>query len=113
MTQAIDPGKLKAAAEHLEWVLKQYPDVIDVQNLYGALRLFIEAAKAQNILLPVESIPCGFAFGDGVYESYKTPNVDEAYVAFAIEMEGGLSEQDKKLQANTEILQAMIRGNKS
>jgi hypothetical protein len=26
MTQAIDPIKVKAAAEHLEWILNQYPD---------------------------------------------------------------------------------------
>ena len=31
MTQTIDPIKLKAAAEHLEWVLKQYPYSGDVQ----------------------------------------------------------------------------------
>ena len=32
MTQTIEPVKLKVAAEHLEWVLKQYPDSEDVQR---------------------------------------------------------------------------------
>jgi hypothetical protein len=32
MTQQIDPVKLKAAAEHLEWVCQQYPDNDDVQG---------------------------------------------------------------------------------
>ena len=38
MTQIIDPIKLKAAAEHLEWVLQQYPDSEDVQSLLQALQ---------------------------------------------------------------------------
>jgi hypothetical protein len=39
MTQAIDPVKLKAAAEHLEWVLRQYPNkpaVVQVDLRQGA-----------------------------------------------------------------------------
>lgn len=31
MAQAIDPIRLKSAAEHLEWVLKQHPDAENVQ----------------------------------------------------------------------------------
>jgi hypothetical protein len=37
MVQAIDPIKVKAAAEHLEWVLNQYPYEPVVQGMSRGL----------------------------------------------------------------------------
>ena len=70
MTQAIDPVKLKAAAEHLEWVLKQYPDSEDVRSLLHSFTPMIEDAKAGRVLEPVDSmkIPGAWNFGDGTTE---------------------------------------------
>lgn len=111
MTQTIDPVKLKAAAEHLEWVLKQYPDSEDVQGLYHALLPLIEGAKAERVQDPLgrQDIPCGYNFADGIYRPYTDPNVDEAYVRFSIEMRGGLSEKEK---LNILQLEEMRRGMK-
>jgi vacuolar-type H+-ATPase subunit E/Vma4 len=106
MTQTIDPIKLKAAAEHLEWVLKQYPDSEDVQSLLRALTPLIEDAKAGRVPEPVDSmkIPGAWNFSDGRYITYEDPSVDSAYVAFVIEMEGGLSEQEKQLNARMDAM---------
>lgn len=67
MTQAIDPVKLKAAAEHPEWVLKQYPNSEDVQSLLCTLTPLIEDAKAGWVLVPVNGadLPGAWNFGDG------------------------------------------------
>lgn len=72
MTQTVDPIKLKAAAEHLEWVLSRYPDSEDVQDLYRALLPLIEEAKAERVHDPLErqDVPCGYNFADGVYRPY-------------------------------------------
>ncbi|CAM5262890.1 hypothetical protein [Rhodanobacter lindaniclasticus] len=56
MTQTIDPIKLKAAAEHLEWVLKQYPDSEDVQGLLHSLAPLLESAKADGVREAVDSM---------------------------------------------------------
>ena len=106
MTQAIDPVKLKATAEHLEWVLKQYPDSEDVQGLLRALTPLIEEAKAGRVSEPVDSmkIPGAWNFSDGRYLSCEDPSVDSAYVAFVIEMEGGLSEEEKQLNARMDAM---------
>ncbi len=96
MTQTIDQAKLKVAAEHLEWVLQQYPDEPTVRDMLEGLSPLIEDAKAGRVLEPVDWIPFGYNFGDGVYAPYKDPNVEDAYVAFATEMEGGLTDQDKR-----------------
>lgn len=102
MTQTIDPIKLKAAAEHLEWVLQQYPNSAAVRGLLSALAPLIEDAKADRVTMPVEKIPCGHSFADGVYEPYRTPDVGAAYSSFKIEMAGGLTEQDKQQLAEME-----------
>lgn len=106
MTQAIDPVKLKAAAQHLEWVLKQYPDVEDVQSLLRALTPMIEDAKSGSVLEPVGqgNIPRAWNFSDGRYISYRSPSVDSAYVTFIIEMEGGLSDEEKQLNARMDAM---------
>jgi hypothetical protein len=70
MTQAIDPIKLKAAAEHLEWVLKQYPDDAVVQGMLHGLWSLIEGAKTGRILELVEKSPFGYNFSDGTYAPY-------------------------------------------
>lgn len=75
MTQAIDPVKLKAAAEHLEWVLKQYPDSDDVQDLYQGLQPLIEDAKAEEVLEPLDrrKIPGAYNFGGWSLHSLREP----------------------------------------
>lgn len=106
MTQTIDPIKLKAAAEHLEWVLKQYPDDEDVQGLLHSLASLLEDAKAGRVLEPLDSMNIAGAwnFSDGRYIPYKDPSVDSAYVAFVVEMEGGLSEQERQLNARMDAM---------
>lgn len=95
-TMTIDPIKLKAAAEHLEWVLKQYPDEPTVQGMLEGLRPLIEDAKAGKVKDPVERIPFGYDFSEGIYRSYTDPDVEKAYVDFKAEMRGGLTEQEKR-----------------
>ena len=104
MTKAIDPVKLKAAAEHLEWVLKQYPDNERVQGLLHGLLPLIEGAKAGRIKEPVGHIPFGYNFADGVYIPYDNPNIEDAYYEFAAEMRGGRDEQEKQLIAKLEAM---------
>jgi hypothetical protein len=106
MTQAIDPIKLKAAAEHLEWVLKQYPDSDDVQSLLLSLTPLIEDAKAGSVVALMDrwDIPGAWNFGDGFYIPYANPNVDNAYVDFSVELRGGLTEQDKQRIARMDVM---------
>ncbi len=112
MTQRIDPIKLKAVAEHLEWVLKQYPDSEDVQDLLHSLTPLLGDAKAGRVIEPVDNmkIPGAWNFSDGRYVSYKDPGVDSAYVAFVVEMEGGLSDQEKQLNARMDALRRTRKG---
>lgn len=103
MTQKIDPAKLKAAAERLEWVCQQYPNEKRVQGLLESMRPLIEDAKAGRVHAPIadrHDIPARWAVsGEGLYRDYKDPDVENAYVAFAIEMEGGLSQDDLDINA--------------
>ncbi len=103
MTQHIDPAKLKAAAEHLEWVCQQYPGEAAVQALLEGMRPLIDDAKAGRVLVPIKDrndIPSRWAVSaEGLYRDYENPSIESAYVAFAIEMEGGLTEQDKRMLA--------------
>jgi hypothetical protein len=104
MTQQIDPVKLKAAAEHLEWVCQQYPDNEDVQGLYHGLLPMIDDAKTGRVVEPVENFtPYRWAvLADCQYDEYANPSVWNAYAGFAKEMEGGLTEQDKRIIAKAE-----------
>lgn len=110
MTQTIDPVKLKAAAEHLEWVLRQYPDSDDVQGLLQSLAPLIEDAKAGTVVAPVDgmTIPGAWNFGDGRYVPYKAPSVGEAYAQFVTEMEGGLTDQDRRQLAEMEAYRKKV-----
>lgn len=101
MTQTIDPVKLKAAAEHLEWVLQQYPDSDDVQGLLQPLAPLIEDAKAGKVCAPIEPqhVPGAWNFSDGRYVPYSDPNVDNAYTEFRIEIRGGLADDERQLIA--------------
>lgn len=96
MTQKIDPVKLKAAAEHFEWVLNQYPNEPVVQDMLDGLSRLIEDAKNGRVKVPVGRIPFGYQFSDYVYWEFKEPNVECAYVRFCVEMEGGHTEQGQK-----------------
>lgn len=109
MVQKIDPVKLKAAAVHFEWVCRQYPDVEVVQNLLGALAPLVEDAKAGRILAPRDWIPGGYFFGDGVYRAYEDPDVEDAYVDLKIELRGGLTEAEKRIDAYIESLRMARR----
>ena len=97
MTQQINPEKLKAAAEHLEWVCQQYPDNEDVQGLYRGLQTMIEDAKAGKITEPVERVPFWYQHADGVYVPYSEPSVGGAYARFTDEMRGGRTEAEKQI----------------
>ncbi|MBS0201025.1 MAG: hypothetical protein JSR70_11295 [Proteobacteria bacterium] len=111
MTGTIDVAKLKAAAEHLEWVLGQYLDNEDVQGLLHALLPLIEQAKAGRIVEPAESmqdIPGAYNFSDGRYAPYKSPDVGEAYAIFVSEMEGGLTEEEKQLFSDIDEIRRSI-----
>lgn len=92
----INKEELKAAAENLEWVLRQYPDSGPVQEMLVGLGPLIEAAKAGEIVTPLDSTPFSYDFSDGAYIPYKDPNVGEAYAKFSIEIQGGLTNQDKQ-----------------
>ena len=91
MTQKIDPVRLKVAAEQLERVLKQYPESDDVLGLLRVLEPLITAAKVMDLSSPMDraDIPGTYNFADGVYRSYDDPDVEEAFVAFSIELRGG------------------------
>jgi len=113
MDQTINPVKLKAAAEHLEWVLQQYPGSEEVQSLLLSLAPLIEDAKQGRILEPLDNmnVPGAYNFTDGRYIPFKHPNVDSAYVTFLIEMEGGLSEEELQLNDRLQAMrQDMLRG---
>lgn len=104
MTQAIDPIKLRAAAEHLEWVLQQYPDNEAVKGILEALTPLLEDAKAARVTEPAEHIPCEYDFADGRYIPLKNPNVGDAYARFATEMQGGLSDRQGRRIARMDAL---------
>lgn len=108
MTQTIDPFKLKAAAEHLEWACQQYPDVEGVQALLHDLMPMIEDAKAGKVLEPITDwygMPYRWAMsGERLFDAYKEPNIETAYGSFADEMAGGLTEDDKEIDAIIESI---------
>ena len=101
MSQAIDPIRLKAAAEHLEWVLQQYPEDEEARGLLHALRPLIDAAVSGDVSSPMDrrDIPGAYNFANGAYTAFKDPNLEDAYVAFSIELRGGLTEQEQNILA--------------
>lgn len=113
MTQQIDPARLRSAAEHLEWVLNQYPDTADVKGLQDALTALIEDAKAGRVLNVMDGmrIPGAYNFADGRYIPYRNPNVGDAYTRFVNEMEGGLTEEDKERIARLDAMRKARREN--
>lgn len=106
MTQHIDAAKLRSAAEHLEWVLNQYPDSTDVKGLQDALKALIEEAKAGRVLNVMDGmrIPGAYNFADGRYIPYRNPSVGDAYARFVNEMQGGLTEEDKERIARLDAM---------
>lgn len=109
MTQTIDAVRLKEAAEHLDWVLRQYPDNDDVQALLQALSPLIEDARQGRVLVPVSrtDIPGTWNFGDGRYMPYKHPNVNSAFSRFIIEMGGGLSDDLREIAARLDAIRGI------
>lgn len=112
MTQKIDPAKLKAAAERLEWVCQQYPNEERVQYVLNVLQPMIDDAKAGRILEPIQDrfeLPFRWAMSaEGLFREFVDPDVEGAYVEFGIELEGGLSEQEKRIHADMEAQRAEI-----
>lgn len=112
MAQKIDPIKLKAAAEHLEWVCQQYPGEERVQSLLEGMRSLIDAAKAGKVAQPFADehrFPSQWAvFSEGLYRDYRDPNVEGAYGDFTDELRGGLTEQDLRILADMEAQRAAI-----
>lgn len=104
MTQQIDPIRLKAAAEHLEWVLNQHRASQEVQDLLEALLPLLRAAQTGAITTPIEryEVPGSYDFGDGVFRPYKSPNVDDAYTKFRTELRGGVTEEERQLHEQIE-----------
>ena len=115
MTQTIDPTKLRAAAEHLDWVLTQYKDEPIVQSLLQSLLPLIEDAKAGRIKAPIDSrkVPGTYNNADGAFIPYKNPSVGAAYAKFKVALSGGLIEQDKKRHAEMEVFRQSLLENKS
>ncbi|MBT9550141.1 MAG: hypothetical protein IV088_04770 [Hydrogenophaga sp.] len=112
MTQKIDPIKLKATAEHLEWVCQQYPNEERVQGLLESMRSLIDAAKTGKVAQPFADehrFPAQWAvFSEGLYRDYRDPNVEGAYGDFTDELRGGLTEQDLRIHADMEAQRAAI-----
>jgi len=110
MPRTIDPAKLMVAAGQLEWVLRQYPESVDVQALSHSLGPLIDAAKAGLITEFVEGreVPGSYNFADGLYVPSKDPDVEEAYVRFRVELRGGLTEQDEKRHAEMEAFRQSL-----
>lgn len=104
MTQSIDQARLRAAAEHLDWVLSCYPDHEGIRNLREVLASLIERAKAGLITEPQDrrDFPAGWALAEGLYADLKDPSVDDALIEFSIELRGGLTEREKRLIAKLE-----------
>lgn len=115
MPRTIDPAKLMVAAGQLEWVLRQYPDSVDVQALSHSLGSLIDAAKAGLVTEPVESrkVPGGYNFADGLYVPFKDPDVGEAYARFRVELRGGLTGQDRKQLAEMEAFRQSLLESRS
>lgn len=104
MAQAIDQARLRAAAEHLDWVLSCYPEHERANNLRARFAPLIEQAKAGLIaeLQDPDDFPAGRALAEGFYADLKDPNVEDALVAFSIELRGGLSDREKRLVGELE-----------
>lgn len=102
--RTIDKARLKAAAEHLEWVLLQYPDSAIVRSLHRSLSPLIDAAKANAIesIVEMNDVPGAYNFGDRLYSQFSEPDVDDAYVQFCVELEGGLTDQENRQIAEME-----------
>lgn len=96
MSQAIDPAQLKANAEDLEQALLQHADKPAAQQLLIAMLDLICDAKAGRVRTPLDSVPCGRAFADGAFAGLKDPDVDEFYVAFSVQLRGGISPEDRQ-----------------
>ena len=91
MSRAIDQMKLKAAAEHLEWVLAQYPDSDAIRSLSDMLGPMIDDARSGRVREPIawRTLPGRRAFAEGVYRAFADPDVEAACARFSIEMTGG------------------------
>ncbi|MDR6991651.1 hypothetical protein [Luteimonas sp. 3794] len=109
MTKAIDTIKLSAAAEHLERALHLHENDPAARALLVELDDVLLAAEAGQISKPLDGVPCERAFAEGVFTHLTNPSIDEAYVAFAIELKGGLSEEDRRDLEKLEQMRAQAR----
>lgn len=117
-TRKIDSDKLKAAAEHLEWTLHQHHGSDQVETMMTTLAPLIADAKNRNITKPFtdqQKIPFEWSVSaDGHYREYKNPSIESAYVAFTIELRGGLTEEDEEINSIIDKLRGNSKaGNQS
>lgn len=112
--RTIDKARLKAAAEHLEWVLLQYPDSAILQGLLRSLGPLIDAAKAGTMesVVGMNDVPGAYNFGDRLYSQFTQPNVENAYTQFRVEIRGGHTEQEKRQIAEMEAYRQSLLENK-
>lgn len=101
MEQSIDRDRLRAAADRFESVAAQYPDNDAVQGLLEALRPLLDAAKTGQIIEPMDlrAIPGGWHLAEGTFRDLRDPNVEQAYGTLSTELQGGWSDQEKRLLA--------------
>lgn len=108
MSRTIDPIKLKAAAEHLEWVIKQHSGTEETKDLMIGLVPLIEAAKAGEVREPTNWIPYAYSHCNGDFIDFKGPNLGNAYSRFVTEMRGGHTEQERRILEGTRELLAEV-----
>jgi len=106
---AINPVKLKAAAEHLEWVLGQYPNEPAAQELYQSLQPLIGNAKAGEISQPIGKIPGSYFFSAGMCDSLTDPDLEQAYILFVKEARGEITERNDRRSIGIAALQGTIK----
>lgn len=91
---------------------QQYPGVERVQALLKGLRPLIDDAKAGKVLVPIPdrfNLPFRWAVSsEGLYRDFVDPDVEGAYVDFGVELEGGLSEQEKRILADMQVQRETI-----
>lgn len=101
MTQSFDQDQLRSAADRFQSVAAQYPDVASVQALLDALLPLLRDARAGRILEPLDprEIPGGWHLAEGTFRDLRDPNVEQAYGDLSTALQGGWSDQEKRLLA--------------
>lgn len=101
MNQSIDQEQLRSAADRFEWVAAHYAEVESVRALLDVLRPLLRDARAGLILQPLDAgdIPGGWHLAEGTFRELRDPNVEQAYGDLSTALQGGWSDQEKRLLA--------------